>query len=284
MSEENKSDFELKKLKGLLKAQEDFLSQLYNERDNLLNENRRLNNEISKLTRTVVISNNYINYLLNSFWWKSTAPFRSISRKIKRNRKLDYNFIENIKLSDNIKPIEEKVSIIIFTYNPGVELEIQLKNLTVQKYINDIEIILIDKGSKDNTEKIASKYNARFIKADGQLTDSELYDRCLPNINGKYVVIIEQNKVLDSKYWIYQSIRPIRDKKAISTIFFRNEEDFKLKEITYYAELKQRFEIISDNKVLFFPENRDIIQYLSTIILDKSSIIVKEKVSNMFLV
>ena len=70
------------KLSTVLKAQEDFLICQYADKDNLIADNKRLNKEIDRLIRTIMFDNSYIDYLLNSFWWKITFPFRAISRKV----------------------------------------------------------------------------------------------------------------------------------------------------------------------------------------------------------
>ena len=108
------------KLSTVLKAQEDFLICQYADKDNLIADNKRLNKEIDRLIRTIMFDNSYIDYLLNSFWWKITFPFRAISRKVrKKMEKIDYDFVENISLKKDFEIIDEKVSVIIFTYNAG---------------------------------------------------------------------------------------------------------------------------------------------------------------------
>ena len=273
------------KLSTVLKAQEDFLICQYADKDNLIADNKRLNKEIDRLIRTIMFDNSYIDYLLNSFGWKITFPFRAISRKVrKKMEKIDYDFVENISLKKDFEIIDEKVSVIIFTYNAGEEFSVQLKNINSQKNIKDFEIIVIDKGSTDNTIKISKDAKAKVISLkNNKLTDDEIYEQCLPNIHGKYIAIIEQNKIVDSKYWLYQAIRPIIDNKAIMTAFFNQDVSF-IKNTTYYQELKKRMASIANEQVLFFPQNRDVIQYISPYVLDKTCIIVKKKVSNMFLI
>lgn len=275
---------EKEKLEVLLKKQEEFLIQQYKDKDNLLSENKRLSQEIARLTRTIQLNHQFINYLANSFWWKLTLPMRVIYRKFK-NKPLKYNFVTDILSSDDsLKVVEQKVSILIFTYNAGEEFSVQLDNLTKQKLINDIEIIVIDRGSVDNTLTYAKEYGAKIVDIkDCSLTDSEIYEKILPTVSGEYVVMIDQNKVVDSKYWIYQSLLPIMDGMAVSTVFF-NEDVSDVKNSSYYQELKSRMTTIAGEQVLFFPENRNVIQCFSPFILDKSCILVKKKVSNLFLV
>lgn len=267
----------------LLKKQEEFLVQQYYDKENLLSENRRLNDEISRLIRTISLNHNYINYLANSFWWKFTFPMRFIYRKLK-TKGTNYQFVKDAFSEENLINVEDKVSVLIFTYNAGEEFSIQLDNLNKQKKIKDMEIIVVDRGSQDHTIDYAKKYGAKIINIDNlNITDSEVYEKILPTIDGEYVVIIDQNKIVDSKFWIYQSIIPIMDNMAVSTVFFKQDVSL-VRETTHYPELKKRMANIAGEQVLFFPENRNIIQFFSPTLLDKSCILVKKKISNLFLI
>ena len=269
------------KLSVLINKQEEFLVQQYRDKDELLSQNQLLNQDVSRLLRTISINHNYINFLANSFWWKITFPMRYAYRKLKV-KKINYHFVKNV--TDDVSNIEEKVSVILFTYNAGEEFLVQLEHLKAQKYILDMEIIVIDRGSKDNTVSYAKDAGAEVIDIkDAKITDSRVYEKILPIINGEYVVIIDQNKVVDSDYWIYQSIVPIKDNMAVSTVFFK-EDVSQVREVTHYPELKSRMVKICDEQVLFFPEDRNAIQYFSPVVLDKSCILVKKKISNIFLI
>ena len=160
----------------------------------------------------------------------------------------------------------------------------QLEYLQRQKYINKLNIIIVDKGSKDKTIDYASSFGVNIINIkDINLTDSEIYEMLLPKIRSKYVVLMEQNKIIKSDYWIYQSLIPIMDDMAVATVFF-NENINSFVDSSCYKEMKSRMTKLANEKVFFFPKNRDAIQYFNPIILEKSSVIVKKKVSNMFLI
>ena len=237
--------------------------------------------EIATLNRTISLNHSYIDFLMHSFWWKFTFPLRFIYRSI-RNKKVDYQFLKS-DISDS-DVIDTTVSVIIYTYNPGEEFKMQLKNLKRQKNIKNLEIIIIDKGSVDSTKKYSKEYGANFIDMrDTNLSDSEIYEKIMPSINGEYIVLVDQNKIVDSDYWVYQSIIPIMDNMAVSTVFFK-EDVSGIRDTSCYRELKSRMVKIANEQVLFFPSNRDTIQFISPIILDKSSILVKKKVANIFLV
>ena len=61
--------------------------------------------------------------------------------------------------------MEPLVSVIVPTYNSAMTLDECLRALKGQDYKN-IEIIVTDSFSKDNTKEIASKYGAKILDAE----------------------------------------------------------------------------------------------------------------------
>lgn len=266
---------------SLIKYQEEFLIQKYGEKDWWIYENKRLHDENIRLLKTIIFDQTYINYLLNSFWWKATFPLRFLSRKLKKEGKIGKKYVQRITPDSDISPLEIKVSVIIFTNNAGDEFNIQLENIKKQKLINEIEIIVVDRNSSDNTLKIAKEQNASIVELkDTCLNNTEAYLKILPDITGDYVIVIDQNKIIKSKYWMYQSIKPIFDGEASLTAFFKNDVS-EVRETSASEELKCRMCKIADLQVIFFPLNRNIIQYISPFILDQSDVIVKKKMNDM---
>ncbi|HIH71987.1 MAG: Glycosyl transferase family protein [Thermococcales archaeon 44_46] len=66
-----------------------------------------------------------------------------------------------MKSNNQISGTNPRVSVIIPTYNSGNTLERTLQSLLNQTYKN-IEIIIVDKGSQDNTIEIAKKYANKY--------------------------------------------------------------------------------------------------------------------------
>ena len=73
---------------------------------------------------------------------------------------------ENVKKEniENQYNCLKKISIVIPTYNAGNQFDIMLFKLKKQKFVKSIEIIVVDSGSKDDTLKIAEKYQAHIYK------------------------------------------------------------------------------------------------------------------------
>lgn len=261
---------------NLIRYQEEFLLQKYCDKDYWMYENKTLHEENIKLLKTIMFNQTYINYLLNSYWWKATYPFRFISRNIKGKKISKGRYVEVLTNDSVVDTLQIKVSIVIFTKNPGEEFNIQLNNIKKQEYIKDIEIIVADRNSDDNTLNIAEKHNVKVVKLDDMdLSNRKGYLKIFPMLSGDYIVVMDQNKIVNSKYWLYQSIKPIYDGKASLTAFLKKDATI-VREATVYEDLKNRMEKIANQQVIFFPMSRNIIQYINPFILDKAEIIVEK--------
>lgn len=265
-------------LSTILKIQEEFLIEKYSEKDNLISQNEWLTNEVNRLTRSIAFDRKYIDYLLNSFCWKMTRPFRIISRKIKHVNN-NYDFISITENDENLPLFDIVVSVIIFTYNAGEEFSIQLENIIKQNQLQKIEIIIIDKGSSDNTVEIAKKYGATVILSNTEKDYfAEIYS--LSKTFGDYIVMIDQNCVVNSNNWLYQSLVPIVHNQANVVAFFKEcycQEIEDLKNSSIYQDLKNRIGMIGNKKAILFPKDRDKVQYINPMILDMTCAIVMKK-------
>ena len=155
-----------------------------------------------------------------------------------------------------------------------------INNIKSQKYINDIEIIIVSRNKNIINKDKDVKYI--YLK-DNKLTTDEAYIKILPNISGKYIAIVDENKIIDTNNWLYQSLMPIINNQAIATLFLNNSiKNYKNKHI--YPDLKQRIYNIDNNDVLFLPMNRDLIENIDPEILNNPNIVVKKKISNYYLI
>jgi len=245
--------------------------------DALLSENKRLWDDNNRLTQTIVANNLYINYLSNSIWWKLSFPFRKINRYIKNktNKKINY-------INSKVTNIKDKVSIIIFSYNNESLTKLLIDNINNQKHINDKEIIIVTRNPKGRSYKEINNIKYINIK-DINITNDQAYIKILPYIDGKYIALIDQNTIIDTNYWLYKSLIPIINNQAIATLFFNKDIKF-IKETYVYPDLKQRLYKINNNNLLFLPNNRDIIEYISPSFLDNTNIIVKKRINNYYMI
>jgi len=81
------------------------------------------------------------------------------------------------------------VSVIVPTYNSAKTLDICLRSVKEQTYLN-VEIIVVDNNSTDNTREIAKKYGKVFIKGPERSAQRNFGAR---QSNGQYLVFLDSD-------------------------------------------------------------------------------------------
>lgn len=111
------------------------------------------------------------------------------------------------------------VSIIVPIYNIQNYVEKCIESLIFQKY-NNIEIILINDGSTDNSKKLCEKYvdNKKvflYNKSNGGLSDARNYG--LKVAKGKYIIFVDGDDYVKTNFVedLYQSISENKSEVAI---------------------------------------------------------------------
>ena len=142
---------------------------------------------------------------------------------------------------------EFKFSIILPTHNSALGIEKTFESLINQtlNFEKNIEIIVIDRNSIDNTEKICKEYQAKYPKNIKifQNTDSEAKNIGLENISGEYVGFLENNDYL-SKNTLEHILKcfkknPTTELITIPIYYYKNNRkerylDYKVKDTTNY--------------------------------------------------
>ena len=253
----------------------DYNNNPFIEKDSLLTENKRLWDENNRLIQTIIANNLYINYLSSSKWWKLSYPIRRLTRLIKHDKKNNY-------FTNKPSNIEEKVSIIIFSYNNESLTELLIDNINKQEKVSDKEILIVTRNTKE--KDILIKKNIKYINLkEENITNDQAYIKVLPYIDGKYIAIIDQNTIININDWLYKSLVPIINGNAIASLFF--DEDIKfIKETYVYPDLKNRIYKINNNNLLLLPLNRDLIEYISPLFIGRTNIIVKKRISNYYMI
>ncbi|MCK5535979.1 MAG: glycosyltransferase, partial [Bacteroidales bacterium] len=120
-------------------------------------------------------------------------------------QKSDKNLIVNLKkqIEEKTKKTQELVSIIIPCYNQAQYLEEAVHSAIYQTYLN-IEIIIINDGSTDNTQDISEKLEAQYpekIKVISQKNSgvSEARNNAIRRSNGHYILPLDADDKLDVK-------------------------------------------------------------------------------------
>ncbi|MFX0051759.1 MAG: glycosyltransferase [Candidatus Hodarchaeota archaeon] len=111
-----------------------------------------------------------------------------------------------------------EVSIIIPTKNGGVNLKACLEAVYNQNYIGEIEIIIVDSGSIDDTLSIAKHYTDRIIEINPK-DFSHGYSRNLgaSMSRGEYLVFCNQDVIPANAYWLSNLLEPLKEESIAAS-------------------------------------------------------------------
>jgi len=132
-----------------------------------------------------------------------------------------------INIDDKLEQYSEKVSIIIPTKNAGDDFEFLLKVLKNQKGFKEIEIVIVDSGSLDNTLQIAEAYNAKIINIlPEEFSHSYARNLGAENASGDYLLLTVQDALPPTETWLYELMTVLinNDVAAVSCAEFPRED------------------------------------------------------------
>lgn len=111
----------------------------------------------------------------------------------------------------NVRPpiITDRISVIIPVRNGGEQLRSLLGIIRTQRKVQDVEIIIIDSGSTDNSVSIAKEFKAKVVS----ISQSEFNHGRTRNLgasesSGDYLVFTVQDAIPINNYWLYNMICP----------------------------------------------------------------------------
>ena len=113
-----------------------------------------------------------------------------------------------------------KFSIITVTYNAGKVLEDTIQSVVFQTYRN-VEYIIVDGGSKDNTLEIAGKYHDRISKVISE-PDKGLYDAMNKGIRlatGDYLCFLNAGDELHENETLQRIVQTLKGKELPDIIY-----------------------------------------------------------------
>jgi len=111
------------------------------------------------------------------------------------------------------------VSVIVPTYNSANFLRVCLDSIKNQTYTN-IELVVIDNNSKDNTKQIASEYTTNVFNQGPERSFQRNYG--VEQSKGEYVVIIDSDMKLSEKV-ITECINKFANDKNITGLVIPEE-------------------------------------------------------------
>lgn len=227
--------------------------------------------QIKQLQKRILISDGYINYLMNSYWWKMTYPTRLFVRHFKKH--LSYHPFDFSK-NDTIK---DDVEVLIYAENANNDLVELISSLRKQKNLKSLHITIVDLIGSENISKIAKNNNSRYINM-LILDEDTLMSKTLLRKQTKYAVYIDQDLSVNDSEWLYKMIYPLKNEYASMSVLYDERVPYirSIEKGTFFKELKTRVIKIDNYKCLFLPTNRDSIQYIPITITEQSSAIAKK--------
>lgn len=118
----------------------------------------------------------------------------------------------NIRLHPDLTIIDEqidaRISFVIPTLNGGAEFALLLRKIQTQRGLREIEIVIVDSGSCDNTVKIARAANCKVIEiAPAEFSHSYARNIGADAASGNYLLFMVQDAYPIGVYWTYGIIK-----------------------------------------------------------------------------
>lgn len=108
--------------------------------------------------------------------------------------------------------IDVKVSIIIPTLNAGPEFVWTLRKLNAQRAVREIEIVIVDSGSRDKTVEVARREGAKIVEIlPEEFSHSYARNLGADHASGDYVLFMVQDAYPIGNYWLYGILRYLLD-------------------------------------------------------------------------
>lgn len=112
------------------------------------------------------------------------------------------------------KQLYPKISIIMPTLNSQRTLKFSLSSIASQNYPGDIEIVVADGGSSDDTVKIATEYKAKIFK--NTLKTGEAGKAVgAQHATGEILAFIDSDNILPDNDWLRMMVEPFKDDNEI---------------------------------------------------------------------
>lgn len=108
--------------------------------------------------------------------------------------------------------IDAKVSVIIPTFNAGPEFVWLLRKLRAQRAVREVEIVVVDSGSRDQTVEIARQAGAKVIEIEpSEFSHSHARNLGADHASGDYVLFMVQDAYPIGDWWLYGMLRYLFD-------------------------------------------------------------------------
>ncbi len=109
-------------------------------------------------------------------------------------------------------PIDASVSIVIPTFNAGQEFRWLLRKLQSQKGLRQLDIVIVDSGSQDNTVVWAREFGCRVVEiTQAEFSHSHARNLGADHATTDYVIFMVQDAYPIGEYWAYGMLRYLLD-------------------------------------------------------------------------
>lgn len=183
-----------------------------------------------KSHNAAIIYNGLDPYALGASIKKSLQSLH-FAQELRKNARLLYeNLFSSDAFTENFKTILSKfstnsinttVSVIIPTYNGGKTFGKLLKTLRNQKGLSNLEIIVVDSGSKDETLDLCQEYNTKLVQIENKdFSHSHARNLGASHATNDILLFMTQDALPSSETWIRKLIDPLLNEKiaAVSAI------------------------------------------------------------------
>ncbi len=110
------------------------------------------------------------------------------------------------------EPFDVKVSVVIPTLNAGAEFGWLLRKLRAQRGLREVQIVVVDSGSRDGTVALAREAGAKVVEiAPSEFTHSHSRNVGADAADGDYLLFMVQDAFPIGEYWLHGMLRFLRD-------------------------------------------------------------------------
>lgn len=110
------------------------------------------------------------------------------------------------------EPFDVKVSVVIPTLNAGTEFGWLLRKLRAQRGLREVQIVIVDSGSRDGTVAMALEAGAKVVEiAPSEFTHSHSRNVGADAADGDYLLFMVQDAFPIGEYWLHGMLRFLRD-------------------------------------------------------------------------
>jgi GT2 family glycosyltransferase len=153
-----------------------------------------------------------------SFWrkYKLYKNSKKFSKKVRKAEDI------KIELPEDLPELDVKVSVIIPTKNAGKDFDFTLEKIRNQKGLRELEIIVVDSGSQEETTEIALKHGAKIVSIRPEdFSHSKARNLGAKKAKGEYLVFMTQDAIPVGEYLFYTMIKVMGSENNIAAVTCR---------------------------------------------------------------